>query len=595
LAPEGVERRLAAILSADAVGYSRLMAEDEAATIRTLTAYREQATTLVQEHRGRVVDFTGDNFLAEFPTALEAVQAAVEIQRALKARNADLLAERRMQFRMGVHLGDVAVEGERIYGDGVNIAARLEGLAEPGGICISGEVHGQVRQKLDLECENLGEQALKNIPHPVRVHRLQPQLESPSVAPNLPGMDELTVPGFSGRPAIAVLPFDNLSADPEQEYFADGIVEDLITRLAACRTFPVIARNSTFTYRNQAVDVKVVGRELGARYVVEGSVRRAGNRVRIGAQLIDASTGLHIWAEIYDRELRDIFELQDELTRIICGSIQPQLGAAERKRAIRSSPRSFEAWDYVQRGLWHSWQGTKDDLASARSLANKALQLDPRFAPAFTVLAGTYAVEGLKGWAASTTESFQQAIQAAETSVALDDEDPEGHRILGAIYTRVGQLDRAISEGQRAVELDPSFAHGHWALGLALAISGRTEEGLAALTTAMRLSPRDPLIAGLQENIAAVNLIAGHYDAAVTYAEKSLQRSRHENTAAIHLAVGYAHLGQRERALSALTEARRQLPDLTLRGVERTFSRMGMDPLFIKRYIDGLRKAGLKE
>jgi adenylate cyclase len=366
--PAAPDRKLAAILSADVAGYSRLMAEDEEGTIRTLSKYRDEVGILVPSHRGRLVDFTGDEFLAEFPSALEAVRCAAEIQRVIRAQSADRPSERRMEFRIGVHLGDIRVEGERIYGDGVNLAARLRALAEPGGICISGTVHEQVEGKLDLGYEDLGEQQVKNIPRPVRVYRIRFEEETrPSDVP-VPGMEELTVPGFGSAPAIAVLPFDNLSGDPEQEYFADGIAEDLITRLSAARRLPVIARNSSFVYKGEPVDVKKVSRELGVRYVVEGSVRRAGDRVRISAQLIDAASGAHVWAETYDRELRDIFAVQDEITESIVGSIHPALATAEMARAVRTKPRDLDAYDHGTRGFWHLSRLTKDDSARARLL-----------------------------------------------------------------------------------------------------------------------------------------------------------------------------------------------------------------------------------
>ena len=321
------------------------------------------------------------------PTALEAVQCAVEIQRVLKSRNADLPADQKMEFRIGVHLGDIRIEEGRIYGDGVNIAARLEGLAEAGGICISTTVHDQVQQKLDLGYEDLGEQTLKNITQPVRAYRIALGAGEPGAPESLPGMEELTVPGFSGRPAIAVLPFENMSGDPEQEYFADGIAEDLITRLSLWRDFPVIARISSFTYKGRSVDVKQVSRELGVRYVIEGSVRRAGDRVRISAQVIDTTTGAHIWAERYDRELRDIFALQDEITEAIVGSMYPELLRTERERAVRKPPGNLDAWESLQRAVWHALHPTKEDFAMGRSFCERAIELDPHWSVAFAWLA----------------------------------------------------------------------------------------------------------------------------------------------------------------------------------------------------------------
>jgi adenylate cyclase len=376
-----VEGKLAAILSADVVGYSRLMAEDQDATVRTVTAYREEVELLVRQHQGRLVDFTGDEFLAEFPTAFESVRCAVESQKVLEARNSELPSERRMQFRMGIHLGDVAVQEGRLFGDGVNIAARLQALAEAGGICISGNIHDLVHTKLGVGFDDLGTQSVKNIRDPVRLYRvkLDAAAAPPEAAPRSlrrmalaapvvllvavaafagwriiihedepdPTASGLTVPGITGRPAIAVLPFDNLSGDPEQDYFVAGLAEDLITRLSSWRQFPVIARNSSFAYQGRAVDVRQVSRELGARYLVEGSVRRSEDRVRITAQLIDATTGLHVWAERYDRDLGDVFALQDEITEAIVGSMDPELLEFEGERATRRDPENLDAWEPV--------------------------------------------------------------------------------------------------------------------------------------------------------------------------------------------------------------------------------------------------------
>ncbi len=382
------ERRLAAILSADVAGYSRLMAEDEQGTIQTIRAYRSLISSLVSDHHGHVVDSPGDNLLAEFPNALDAVQSAVEIQAVLRVRNQSLAENRQMLFRIGVHLGDITADGDRIYGDGVNIAARLEGLAEPGGVCISGAVHEQVRGKLEIGYIDLGEQSVKNIPEPLRAYRVQFERvpEAPRSEPRrtrwlvavvavllLLGIGAwalwdsrlATVPGFAGVPAIAVLPFENLSGDPEQEYFVDGMAEDLITRLSSSQFLRVIARNSSFVYKGRAVDVKQVSQELSVRYVVEGSVRKSGDRVRISAQLIDATTGLHVWASTYDRELRDVFALQDEISQTIAVSIRPEVVASEQERVMRRNPQSLDAYENVLRGRWHHSKLTRDDNAKA--------------------------------------------------------------------------------------------------------------------------------------------------------------------------------------------------------------------------------------
>ncbi|MEE8571763.1 MAG: adenylate/guanylate cyclase domain-containing protein, partial [Gemmatimonadota bacterium] len=426
------ERKLVAILSADVVGYSRLMAEDEEATVRTLTAYREQLAVLIRQHRGRVVDSPGDNVLAEFPTVLDAVRSAIEIQRVLAARNADLLRERRMDFRIGVHMGDVRVEAGRIYGDGVNIAARLEGLAPPGGICISATVHDQVRNKLEVGYEDLGDLTVKNMPEQVRVYELRlarVEIEPPrsSAGPrrglrttalvsgtvllllavgiavtwprplglilDLAGLSGPPVnPALPDEPSIVVLPFANLSGDPEQEYFSDGITEDLTTDLSGNPFLFVISRNSAFTYKGKAVKAEEVGRELGVRYVLEGSVRKAEGRVRITAQLIDATTGFHLWSERYDRDLADIFSLQSEISEKILAAVGVEITDAELAR-IRGKPTNdLTAYDLVQRGLAHFNRFTRKDNDEARRLFEQAIELDPGYLQARSMLGATYTV-----------------------------------------------------------------------------------------------------------------------------------------------------------------------------------------------------------
>jgi adenylate cyclase len=369
-----MERKLAAVFSADVKGYSRLMREDEEATIRTLTAYRELMTSYIQRHRGRVVDSPGDNLLAEFASAVDAVRGAVAIQKELKARNAELPADRQMHYRIGINVGDVVVEGERIYGDGVNIAARLEGLAEPGGICISGTVHDHIENKLALGYEYIGEQAVKNIIKPVRVYRVQRE-PRPAPQPTLSGEQTSLLP-LPDKPSLAVLPFTNLSSDPEQEYFSDGLTEDLITDLSRLSGLFVIARHSTFTYKGKAVKVQEVSRDLGVRYVLEGSVRKVGERVRITAQLIDAPTGHHLWAERYDRPLQDIFALQDEIVQQIVTTLRLQLTLQEQGVIVRKHTANLEAYDSFLRGVEYGWRLTKDDNARARQMFEKAVALE---------------------------------------------------------------------------------------------------------------------------------------------------------------------------------------------------------------------------
>jgi adenylate cyclase len=588
-----IERKLAAILSADVVGYSRLMAEDEDATVRTLNAYREEIGLLVRQHRGRVVDTAGDSVLAEFPTATEAVRCGVEIQGSLAVRNAALAPERRMEFRIGLHLGEVRAEGDRIYGNGVNVAARLEGLAEPGGICISAMVYKQIESKLNLRCDDLGDQSLKNISTQVRVYRIRLEPEGVGKDVTLPGMEALTVPGFGGLPAIAVLPFDNLSGDPEQEYFADGIAEDLITRLSSWREFPVIARNSSFAYKGKPVDVKQVSRELGVRYVVEGSVRKSGERIRISAQLVDATTGHHVWAERYDREMRDIFALQDEITERIVGSMNPELLRVEEERAVRKETQNLDAWECVARGRWHSWRYTREDNSSARSLFERATELDPHFAVAFSQLAIVHLVDGYFQWTDSPDRSFAEMTKAAQRSVALDDKNPVGQLVLGWTCMATGQRDKMIGALERAIQIAPSFATAYGVLGLTLSWGGRTDEGIENLKKAMRLSPYDPLMFFFFLGMSIAHFALEEYEEAADWAQRSVQRGPADPAAYRYLAASYAHLDRIDEARGALREMFSLDPKFSLDADRVILSTA--DPAFVERLFDGLRKAGLKE
>jgi adenylate cyclase len=592
VASEVVERRLAAILSADAVGYSRLMGRDEEATLRTLKANLDAMDGLIRQHGGRVVDAVGDNLLAEFGSVVDAVACGVDIQRELEARNARLSADRRMPFRIGINLGDVIVEDGRIAGDGVNVAARLEALADPGGISISGTVLEHVEGKLPLRFRDGGEQRLKNIPRPVHVFRVELAAPDPGRAEqeHAPAdAAELSVPGFAGRHAIAVLPFDNLSGDPEQEYFADGLAEDLLTRLSSFREFPVIARNSSFVYKGRAVELKAVSRELGVRYVVEGSVRKAGGRIRVTAQLIDATTGHHVWAERYDRQVSDMFALQDEITERIVASLVPALTRVEIRRALRRPPRNLDAWDCIQRGVWHLLQYTRDDNIEAEAWARRAIELHPDSSGAFTIQAFSHLFEVVYHWSGSPARSREDALRAAEKSVALDESDANAHFALGFASSLAGQHERAIVALQRAIELNPSSAVAHWALGAALTPCGCPDAAIPLIEKAIRLSPHDPWMHEFLFNIAAAHFAAGRYEEAIAYAERSLRAKSDQPGAYRLLAASCGHLGRNEEARAALDELLRLAPDLSTEQL-----RVFLPPAIVERYVEGLRKAGWK-
>jgi adenylate cyclase len=511
------ERRLAAILSADVEGYSRLMGDDEVATVRAITAYRTVIASAVAGHGGRVVDAPGDNVLAEFASVVDAVQCAVDIQRELESRNAELPPARRMRFRIGINLGDVIVEGERLYGDGVNIAARLESLAEGGGICLSGAAFDQIDGKLPFPCEFAGEHTVKNIARPVRVYRLRldssaPPARAPRRASRLAmaisavvvTLGLLGAAGWVGwrwlkpaetaglplpdKPSVAVLPFANLSQDPAQEYFSDGVTEDLITGLSKVSGLFVIARNSVFTYKGRAVKVRDVGRDLGVRYVLEGGVQRSGSRVRITAQLIDASTGYHLWAERYDREVTDIFALQDEVTQQIVRAMAVKLTQAERARVGGAPTGVLEAYDLVLRGHDARSRTTREGNDEARRLFTRAIELDPNYAAAYLGLSWTY----LQSWQFLWTtdrETLARARELAEKASALNNNLASACQLLGQIYVWMKEHDQALAQAERAIALAPNDADAYETMAEVLAWSGRGEESLAAIQHAMRLNP----------------------------------------------------------------------------------------------------------
>ncbi|MEE8506170.1 MAG: tetratricopeptide repeat protein, partial [Kiloniellales bacterium] len=486
MSEEGVERKLAAIFAADVVGYSRLMGEDEAGTLARLKSLRKE---LVQPKiaggRGRIVKLMGDGLLAEFPSVVEAVRCAVDIQQGMAGREPGLPDERRLRLRIGVNLGDIIVEGSDIYGDGVNVAARLEGLAEPGGICISGKVYEEVRNKLPTAFEDLGEQEVKNIPEPVRVYRWTEAAADPT--PGMAGAEgALPLPD---KPTIAVLPFTNMSGDPEQEYFSDGITEDIITELSRFNEFAVIARNSTFHYKGQSPKIEDVGRELGVKYVVEGSVRRAADRVRVTAQLIDTETKSHIWADRYDRKLVDIFAIQDEVTEAVVARVADKVKGAATTLSRSRPKQSVTAYDLVLQSRPYRASFTRTGSEQAAKLLTQAIVLDPDYALAHASLAFVRAGEYEEGWAADSDAALRDTLAAARQAVALDGSDGYAHASLAYAYYQAGNFDRSIHEAHTALSLNPNHVNIIMTLGWISVVVGDPEAGIEHIQRARRLNP----------------------------------------------------------------------------------------------------------
>jgi adenylate cyclase len=590
---ERVTRRLAAILAADVVGYSRLIGEDEEGTLTRLKTRRDELIdTQIDQRDGRIVKTMGDGLLVEFPSVVEAVRCAVEVQRGMADCNAGLPAAERIELRIGLNLGDIVIEDDDIFGDGVIVAARLEEIAEPGSVYLSRSVYNQIKGKVDLVFEDLGERQVKNIPEPVRVYRVGLS-DSDAAGPDRE-LDAGSLP-LPDKPSIAVLPFQNMSGDPEQEFFADGMAEEIITALSRYHWFFVIARNSSFTYKGRAVDVTQVAKELGVRYVLEGSVRKAGKRVRVTAQLIDATTGSHIWAERYDRELDDIFALQDEITETIVTSIEPQLGAVERERSRRKPPENLGAWDLFQRGLWHLFDDVKRDaLAQAKRLFERACRLDPAFAAAYAELAFTNVAEIVRGLTDDPEASLDRAADAAERAVILDPRDPAARVALGRVLIFRQSHERAIAEMEAALALNPSFERGHYGLGMALLYGGRPEESIPQFESGIRLSPRGPLLWAhwMMLGLAYINL--GNYEAAAASFEKAIQQPNAAFMVFIHAAATLAHLGRIDEARDLLAEANSRKPGFSMATVKSAADRFGPQS-GVARLIDGLGEVGLSE
>jgi TolB-like protein/class 3 adenylate cyclase/Tfp pilus assembly protein PilF len=584
-------RKLAAIIAADVVSYSRLMGIDEAETLAALKTHRRDLIDPnIAEHQGRIVKTTGDGLLIEFPSVIEAVQCAVEVQRAMQERNSDVPADHRIEFRVGINLGDIIIDGDDIYGDGVNVAARLEGLADANGVCVSRVVHDQVRDKLDLGFEDLGERQLKNIARPVHVFRIAASaigLRTQSATPAL---------ALPDKPSIAILPFTNMSGDPEQDYFADGMVEDIITALSHFKALFVIARNSSFTYKGRAVDVKQVGRELGVRYVLEGSVRKAANRVRITGQLVDTATGAHLWADRFDGGLGDIFDLQDQVTESIVGAIAPAVERAEIERARRKPTERLDAYDHYLRGLAKSYQDASQQACSeALHLFNCAIKLDPDFATAYARAAFCYANAKAFGWISLTPEEVAEVSRLAQRAVELGRDDAIALADSGwALAYVVRDLDRGAALIDRALALNSNVAEAWDCGGWVKNWLGEYELAIKRFTRAIRLSPLDPWVAPMRAGTAHAHFFLSRYDEAASWAAMALQDNPNSQPLLRIGAASNAMAGRLDQAQKAVVRLRQLNPTLRVSNLKNVLGpyRRAED---ISRYEEGLRRAGLPE
>jgi TolB-like protein/class 3 adenylate cyclase/tetratricopeptide (TPR) repeat protein len=582
-----MDRRLAAIMAGDVAGYSRLMSSDEEGTLRQLKAHRrELVDPKIAEHRGRIVKTTGDGILVEFVSVVDAVRCAVDIARGMRERNISVPVGRKIEFRTGINVGDIISDGTDIFGDGVNVAARLEALAEPGGIMVSRVVYEQVRDKLSFGFDDMGEQSVKNIPRPIGVHRISLTDDVPArLAGSATAQSET-----SDRPSIAVLPFDNVSGDPEQEYFADGISEDIITGLSKLRWFFVIARNSSFAYKGKAVDVKRAARELGVRYVLEGSVRKGGNRVRITAQLIDATTGNHIWADRYDGEIADVFVLQDEITRKVIAAIEPKLLEAEAMRSRSRSPEDLGAWDLVMQANSVFWRMTRADIETAIAMLQQATSRYPDYAPAQSMLAFALLFRAIPAGAFHSPD-LDEALPLAKRAAELDDNDPWAHLALGWANVLMRRTDVAVEEYQRALDINPNFAAAHGHLGLALALDEQCDKAVEHLEQAVRMSPHDPQQFLFNVSLAIAHYVAGRYQEAIVFGRKAVQQRAGFSGGPRIYAASLAQAGQINEARIAIEQMKVLQPDISIDWIK---ANIPYKPNAMAKLVDGLRKAGLE-
>jgi adenylate cyclase len=594
LPSERVERRLAAVLAADVASYSRLMGRDEERTLAQLKTFRKTLFDPgITTHRGRIVKTTGDGMMVEFASAVDAARCAVKVQREMAIQNADVPTEFRIEFRIGIHVGDIIIDDNDIFGDGVNIAARLEGIAEPGGVCISDDAHRQVRGKIDIAFDDIGEQTLKNIAEPMRVWRLRLGGEPAAAAirsGSLPKkVQDLVLPD---KPSIVVLPFDNMSAEPGQDYLADGIVEAITAALSCIRSFFVIARSSAFTYKGRATNARDVGKELGVAYLLEGSVQKAGNRLRIIVQLIETEGGAHVWSSRFDGAIDDFFDLEDRITEQVAGALQPSIRIAEIERSRRKRPQDLGSYDFTMRALPHVWALEKEESAKALELLEKALAIDPAYPLALSLAGWCHAQRSVYNWADDIAGSQAMARSLAERAAEMSGDDPIILAVLGAVHTFVRNHGTARVLLERAVTLDPNAAWAWSRLGWLENSADRPQKAIGNFEHALRLSPIDPMNFNNYVGIGSAHEVAQEYDEAAAFYRRALEERPNAHWIYRNLAPVLSRAGRVEEANQAFAELMRYYPDLTISKFRQA---MVFSPAVLDRMGENLRKLGLPD
>ena len=583
-----------AILAADVAGYSRLMGADEEGTLAQFKTLRKTLVDpIIAAHRGRIVKTTGDGMLVEFASAVDAARGAAEVQRAMATQNINVPQDKRVEFRIGIHVGDIIIDDNDIFGDGVNIAARLEGLAEPGGICVSDDAQRQIRGKTELAFDDMGPQSLKNIAEPMRAWRLQIDKNSPSTLPKRAAAETAQPPALPDKPSIAVLPFQNMSGDPEQEYFADGMVEEIITALSRFKSLFVIARNSSFTYKGKAVDIKQVGRELGVRYVVEGSVRKAAETVRITGQLIDATTGAHLWADRFEGKLDDVFALQDKITEGVVSAIAPTVYKAEIDLAARRRPTNLSAYDLCLRAQPHFYSMTREGLAEALQLAHRALELDPRYGFAAFQAGSCHIFNITQGWAHDLNREIGEVTRLLSLALSIDENDPDVLATVGCATSFLTEdFATAAEMVDRAVALNPNSAFAWNQRGQAYLFGGQAAEALRSFERSIRLNPLDPMLYMTLAGMGIAFIELRRFDEAVAVARKAARQNQTYATTYRCLASALAHLGREAEVQKAVSRLLELEPNFR---ISEWVKRGAQWHRHNKLMIEGIRKAGLPE